>query len=315
MAEETYEDEEGNKRQAGDRWMEYGPKRYVLPVEVTLIEKRTSIPLDKNEGIYVRNTRTGTIESKKGETYMLKAHEELWEMELDDQVEELLGYKGNNRDKTKLVTFKCPFNSAVQVYDYKSKKSRVTLGPNLVSLEPDEQFTVVHLSGGKPKRPGVIKTLAVSLGPDFFSDIFHVETSDHAKLELQLSYNWFFQVDKADETTLQKIFNVRDFVGDACSAIASKVRGEVAGLEFEKFHKESARMIRKAIFDLDADKKVKDNFIFTNNNLVVTNVDIQRVEPVDASTKESLQKSVTLAIETTTQMQESAAKKEADQKE
>jgi major vault protein len=74
-------------------------------------------------------------------------------------------------------------------------------------------------------------------------------------------------------------------------------------------------MIRKAIFDLDADKKVKENFMFTNNNLVVTNVDIQRVEPVDSSTKESLQKSVTLAIETTTQMQESAAKKEANQKE
>jgi len=67
--------------------MVYGPKRYVLPVEVILIETRNSIPLDKNEGIYVRNTRTGTIESKQGETYMLKAHEELWAMELDDQVE------------------------------------------------------------------------------------------------------------------------------------------------------------------------------------------------------------------------------------
>ena len=44
---------------------------------------------------------------------MLKAHEELWEMALDETVEELLGFKGVKRDKTRLVTFPCPFNAAV----------------------------------------------------------------------------------------------------------------------------------------------------------------------------------------------------------
>lgn len=102
---------------------------------------------------------------------MLKAHEELWEMDLDLKVEELLGYT-KRRDRTRLVTFKCPFNSAVQVYDFKRKISRVVFGPNLVELLPDEQITLVSLSGGKPKRPNVIKTLHVGLGPDFFSDIF-----------------------------------------------------------------------------------------------------------------------------------------------
>lgn len=70
------------------------------------------------------------------------------------------------------------------------------------------------------------------------------------------------------------IFNVRDFVGDACSAIASKVRGEVASISFEQFHKFSARHIRKAIFGLDADGKVNDNYRFPSNRLVVTSVDI-----------------------------------------
>lgn len=71
-----------------------------------------------------------------------------------------------------------------------------------------------------------------------------------------------------------KLFNVKDFVGDACSAIASKVRGEVASINFEQFHKLSARHIRKAIFGLDKDGKISDKIIFTNNNLHVTNVDI-----------------------------------------
>ena len=83
------------------------------------------------------------------------------------------------RDRSRLVTYKCPFNSlnsliisVVQVYDYKRKQSSVIFGPDFVRLEPDEQFTVIYLSSGKPKRPGVIKTLHVVLGPDFFSDIF-----------------------------------------------------------------------------------------------------------------------------------------------
>jgi len=101
-------------------------------------------------------------------------------------------------------------------------------------------------------------------------------------------------------------------VGDACSAIASKVRGEVAALSFEQFHKLSARHIRKAIFGLDKDGKINDKIVFANNNLHVTNVDIQIVEPVDEKTKQSLQKLVTLAIEITTKMQEAEAKKQAD---
>ena len=57
-------------------------------------------------------------------------------------------------------------------------------------LDPDEQFTQLSLSGGKPKKPNVIKSLCLLLGPDFCTDIITIETSDHARLQLQLSYNW-----------------------------------------------------------------------------------------------------------------------------
>lgn len=63
-------------------------------------------------------------------------------------------------------------------------------GPDLVMLGPDEQFTKLALSGGKPKKPNAIKSLCLLLGPDFCTDIVIVETSDHARLSLQLSYNW-----------------------------------------------------------------------------------------------------------------------------
>ena len=67
-------------------------------------------------------------------------------------------------------------------------------GPELVMLGPDEQFTQLSLSGGKPKKPNQIRSLCLLLGPDFCTDVIVVETSDHARLQLQLSYNWYCRI-------------------------------------------------------------------------------------------------------------------------
>ena len=123
----------------GDRWMIRGPKEYVPPVEVEVVMKRTAIPLDETEGIYVRDIKTGKVRAVTGETYMLSHDEELWPKELPPAVENLLTQgkdpladradrgKGDSirlRDKTRVVNFRVPHNAAVQIYDYKYKKAR-----------------------------------------------------------------------------------------------------------------------------------------------------------------------------------------------
>jgi len=179
-------------------------------------------------------------------------------------------------------------------------------------LGPDEHFTVVSLSGGKPKVPNKITALALLLGPDFMTDVVLVETSDHARLSLQLAYNWNFEVDRANLVEAGKVFAVGDFVGDACKTIASRVRGAVARVSFDAFHKASADVIRSAVFGIGSDGIVKAKWAFPANNLVITNVDIQSVEPVDQRTRDSLQKSVQLAIEITTNSQKAAATHESE---
>lgn len=158
-----------------------------------------------------------------------------------------------------------------------------------------------------------------------------------------------FEVDKSNADDASKIFSVPDFVGDACKAIASRVRGTVAGVQFDDFHKviyiyiyipfwcllspsplrvfskllnallfslslspspsqNSARIIRSSVFGLNERGKVKDRFVFVTNNLIITSIDIQSVEPVDQRTRDALQKSVQLAIEITTNSQEATAR-------
>jgi major vault protein len=79
-------------------------------------------------------------------------------------------------------------------------------------------------------------------------------------------------------------------------------------LQFDEFHKNSARIIRAAVFGIDENQKIRDRFLFAQNQLVVTSTDIQSVEPVDQRTRDSLQKSVQLAIEITTNSQEATAR-------
>jgi len=118
-------------------------------------------------------------------------------------------------------------------------------------------------------------------------------------------------MDKSKLDEAHKIFQQPDFVGDTCKAIASRVRGAVASVSFDSFHKNSAKVIRSAVFGTEETGKVKTQFIFSSNNLVITNIDIQSVEPVDQRTRDSLQKSVQLAIEITTKSQEAAARQES----
>merc|ERR1711862_575827 len=86
--------------------------------------------------------------------------------------------------------------------------------------------------------------------------------------------------------------------------IASRVRGAVASTSFDDFHKQSAECIRCAVFGTDADGVARPHLKFAANNLVITGIDIQSVEPIDQRTRDSLQKSVQLAIEITTKSQE-----------
>jgi major vault protein len=329
-------DEKDVARKPGDKWMIRGPAEYVPTIEVEVLDTHRAIPLDDNEGIYVRDTNTGQVKMEKGKTYMLTETEELWQKDLPQGVEELLmsdndpsadrskrdsGRSRGKRDKSRVVSFRVPHNAAVQIYDYKLKKARVVFGPELVMLGPEEQFTQLSLSGGKPKKPNVISALCLLLGPDFCTDIITIETADHARLQIQLSYNWNFDVDKSDSDAAAKLFSVPDFVGDMCKAVASRVRGAVAAVQFDDFHKNSAKIIRSSVFGVysqaEADAglgelgKVRSHYKFEANSLRITSIDIQSAEPVDQRTRDALQKSVQLAIEITTNSQEATARHEA----
>lgn len=325
LAKEKYEDEYG-VHQPGERWMVYGPRNYVPDIEVEVLEVRRSIPLDENEGIYVRDIHSGEVKMVSGRTYLLGAHEELWSKEVSEEVEIMLQSEGTYnkrrhaallakakpRDKSRVVTFLVPHNSVVQVFDFKDKKNHLEFGPTIVKLGPYEEFTVLSLSGGVPKQENMIKSLVLRLGPDFISDSIEVETSDHARLELNLTFSWKFDIDKNSIEDLERLFQVKDFIGDCCKSIASRIRGIVSSVNFDSFHKDSSNIVQTGVFGKDAHGKLKKPLVFKANKLVITNVDIQSQEPVDQKMRDILNKSMILSMKTNLSIQESEAKHRED---
>lgn len=299
QAIESYTDESKQEFSCGELWMINGPCRYVPPVKVKVIEKRKIIPLDKNEGIYIRDKNSGEVRTHIGSSYLLQQNEVLWEKSMPPNIEKIFlnDQAMSLRDKSKIVTYKCPFNSVMQIYNLKDKTNRIVIGPNLVVLEPDEQFCLMSLSGNTPKIEGIVQTLFLKLGPNFSTDEFLVETSDHTRLVLKIAYNWQFMI--KNEEDAKKMFSVRDFIGDLCSNMASKIRSYIATITFEDFHKNSDLYIKKSVFG-EVEGVIKNTIFFDFCNLLITDVDIKSVVPSDPNTKVLLQKSVSLAIELAT---------------
>ncbi|KPA78127.1 major vault protein-like protein [Leptomonas pyrrhocoris] len=208
-------------------------------------------------------------------------------------------------------------NTLMRLYDTSTGRSRVVAGPATVYLEPHEHFTPLSLSGGRPKEPHQIHALSLYLGPDYMADTIEVETRDHARLRLHLAYNWEFDGVEAGSkigVDAQLAFTIPDFVGQACKALASRVRSVVAGQTFEFFHCNSSTLIRQAIFTSATDGSTvvqNDSLLFRANGLRITTVDVQSVEPVDTKTRIALTKSVQLAVEIITKSQESDASHQA----
>ncbi|XP_050395354.1 major vault protein [Patella vulgata] len=320
-------------RKAGDRWMLLGPLEYIPPIHVKILKHRKTIPLSKNEGVYVQNIRTGQVRAVMGPcSYMLEEWEELWKKPLQSDVEELLRCGGGTgtgdirklayyeqsidpkvlkgRDETCVITYRIPGNTALQIYNYQKKTARVMFGPDLAVLGPHENFNVLSLSAGKPKKTNALKSLCLMLGPDFITDIIEVETSDHARLQVKVAFNNHFEYVKGDKESEKKIFAVPDFIGFACNQIGGKIRAAIAQVPFDKFHRNSLQVIQYAVLG-----RTGGQVKFEVNNMVVSSLDVQSIEPVDKKMRDSLSKSVQLAIEISTSSVEAAASHEASRNE
>eukprot|EP00828_Plagiopyla_frontata_P033497 TRINITY_DN434_c0_g1_i3.p1 TRINITY_DN434_c0_g1~~TRINITY_DN434_c0_g1_i3.p1 ORF type:complete len:1103 (+),score=209.21 TRINITY_DN434_c0_g1_i3:125-3433(+) len=298
-------DQKIKKLKTGETLRLFGPQQLIIPLEAEEPSFQNKVLLSKTQGIYIRNVSTGQIKTIKGTSYLLQIDEEFYtDYKIPAQIKHLIPPVV---EQYNMITNYCPFNHAVQIYDFNKKDSMVVIGPKFTCLEPQQQFTVISVSGGIPKKPFFETFINICLGPNFITDQVTVETADHALLDINICYQVKFQIDQnSSNEEKNKIFKVKDYVADLCYQIASITRSATSQISFEEFHKSSAQYIQKAIFGNEKEK------ILPLNNLVIQNVDIQSIEPIDKQISQNLEKNVALAIQITTNRQEANAMHEAE---
>lgn len=82
---------------------------------------------------------------------------------------------------------------------------------------------------------------------------------------------------------------MKDFVGDACKSIASRIRGNISAIPFETLHYNSSVKIKEAVFGIDkSTKQMRNELLFKSNNLVISSVDVRNIEITDIKTRQCL---------------------------
>jgi major vault protein len=149
ICKEKFIEENGSERVAGDRWLIIGPCEFVPSIEVEVVEKRKAIPLEHNEGIYVKDLNTGEVKAVIGEKYILKHNEQLWEKLIPTDMNNYLTKLDPRftlkkvKNKFDVISFRIADGIVIKIYNFKTNKSRIVSGPVQVMLQPDEEFVVM----------------------------------------------------------------------------------------------------------------------------------------------------------------------------
>ncbi len=266
----------------GVREVRKGPMIFSLhPGEI--IEKgiKSAFSLAENQGIYIKNLHSGNVRMELGpKEVILNAEEELYEKILSDKELKALKLDEDYFEEYYAPRIELDESQIIQLID--DEKIRYEIGPKTVFLNPFEHPRVVTLSGDTPKRPDVINTAIIRLGPDFLSDILVLRTKDNAELKIHVRYKWRINIEPEN---LGKVFLIEDFIGYASETIASIIRGAVAKHNFEDFHSKAADIIKEIIFS-------DDNLRIFGNGFEIFSVDIKKITPVDPEIAEKLNAAV-----------------------
>ncbi|KAL0484708.1 major vault protein MVP [Acrasis kona] len=297
-------------KSAGTVWQVKGPCRFI-PNKYTQVQRVIdAILINQNEGIYVIDTETSTKKLIKGpRAYLLEASEELYYKQYSQS--EISALNLSLVPKYQATSITIQKSHVVCILDA-DKNERVVVGPSSVLLSPEEHVKCLELSAGKPKIPKQIKAAIIKLGPDFMTDTFEVRTRDNAALHLVLTYKWML-----DEDEPHKVFSLPDFIGYACTTLCSSIREEAAMYTFEQFHSKTVEIIRGVLFKnhemmSNGEKKTVFGLLFDEINLLISEVDVKSVKPVNSEINKLLNQSIKSNMIIVCNKMEQDANKEAE---
>lgn len=178
------------------------------------------------------------------------------------------------------------WNGSAALVVSKSGARRVEVGPKLLLLEYDETLEVLGFSTGKPKTTDRIFETAFLNIENFVTDLIDVETIDHVKIELKVSYRVNFTGESQEEQ--EKWFSVQNYVKYLCDHGKSVIKAAARKLPVADFYANSTEIIRDIILGKSDGTGKRAGMFFEENNLKVRDIEVLGAPIKDARIRELL---------------------------
>jgi len=164
-----------------------------------------------------------------------------------------------------------PWTGYAVLVTAKTGRRRVEIGPTTVLLDYDESIEVLTLSTGKPKTTDqLLETPYLRVENNQVSDVVYIETLDHVRVELHLSYRVDFEGERL------RWFAVENYVKLLCDHARSVLKGQLRKTTIEEFYATSTDRVRDAILGASLEGK-RAGMAFAANGMRIVDVDVLKV--------------------------------------
>jgi major vault protein len=234
-----------------------------------------AIAIDQKKGIHVRDLRTGSVKTVKGETSTLidprfeehvqrRMTKEAWNLWIG-HAEPFKEVKDQESFSTPwAVSILVPNNEACMVVSRHGR--RVEIGPKSILLEYEESLLPLRLSKG-PSKDGrhTVTTSFLRHSGARVSDTFEIESNDFVKLRVKLGFAGHFGGDS------EKWFSVDDPVKLLADTVRARMREAARQHSFARLVREMGTLVRETTSDL----------AWGENGMVVDACELLKLDIVD----------------------------------
>lgn len=144
----------------------------------------------------------------------------------------------------------------------KNGSRKVILGPQTILLDYDQTLEVLHMSTGRPKTTDkLISTVYLRHENNKVSDLINIETKDHVKAEVKVSYCVNFDPEMAD-----KWFSIDNYVKYLCDHERALIKRAAKNYTIEEFYQNYSDIVHDVATGGEAAPlKFKENGMYVND--------------------------------------------------
>lgn len=216
----------------------------------------------------------------------------------------------------RMITLDSKFDGAIKVKPWTGfavmvvgadGERTITVGPDTVLLDYDQQLEAMSLSTGKPKTTDNLeRTVYLQTQANKVSDIVTVLTADMVEVSIKVSYMVNFVGD--DDAARMKWFNIDNYVKYLCDHMRTTIKAVALKVTAQKLFNNYIEIVKNAVLGEEA------THLFAINNMELYDVEVLTCHILNAEIRTALEDHQSQLSEMRMTLEMNQAQEENDQR-